>query len=176
MHDAPAPLVTNGARRGCGYRQPGGAYFAVPLGPDGRPIEEFLIDPPVVIDDPTRLGLAPVGVTLIEREGATHVIDIVGREHYPNGGLVHRRGPALGDLAPSATHDRLCSDHAGEPSAAGASACRHRQRGRVFVPAALPPAMSPSVLIGLPAAAIRVPKVWRSSWKAIRWTSARSRA
>ena len=83
MTNTPAPLVTSGARRGCGYRQPGGAYFAVPLGPGGRPIEEFLIDPPVVIDDPGRLGLASVGVTLIERDGVTHVIDIVGREHYP---------------------------------------------------------------------------------------------
>ena len=83
MTNTPAPLVTSGARRGCGYRQPGGAYFAVPLGPGGRPIEEFLIDPPVVIDDPARLGLASIGVTLIERDGVTHVIDIVGREHYP---------------------------------------------------------------------------------------------
>jgi hypothetical protein len=83
MTNTPAPLVTSGARRGCGYRQPGGAYFAVPLGPGGRPIEEFLIDPPVVIDDPARLGLASVGVTLIERDGVSHVIDIVGRQHYP---------------------------------------------------------------------------------------------
>ena len=84
MTNTPAPLVTSGARRGCGYRQPGGAYFAVPLGPGGRPIEEFLIDPPVVIDQPARLGLASVGVTLrIERNCVTHVLDIVGREHYP---------------------------------------------------------------------------------------------
>jgi hypothetical protein len=83
MTDTSTPLVTSGARRGCGYRQPGGAYFAVPLGPGGRPIEEFLIDPPVVIDDPARLGLASVGVTLVERDGVTHVLDIVGREYYP---------------------------------------------------------------------------------------------
>jgi hypothetical protein len=75
-------LVTSGARRGCGYRQPGGAYFAVPFGPDGRPVEEFLIDPPIVIGA-ARLGAASVGVTLIERDGVTHVLDIVGREHYP---------------------------------------------------------------------------------------------
>ncbi len=82
MPDTTTPLTTSGARRGCGYRQPGGAYFAVPLGPGGRPVEEFLIDPPLVIDA-TRLGAASVGVTLIERDGATHVLDIVGREHYP---------------------------------------------------------------------------------------------
>lgn len=75
-------LVTSGARRGCGIRQPGGAYLAVPLGPGGSPIEHFLIDPPILID-PHSLGLSAVGVTMIDRDGATHVLDIVGREHYP---------------------------------------------------------------------------------------------
>jgi hypothetical protein len=83
MYEASTPLVTSGARRGCGYRQPGGAYFAVPLGPGGRPVEEFLIDPPIAIAEPARLGLAAVGVALIERDGVTHVVDLVGREHYP---------------------------------------------------------------------------------------------
>ncbi len=83
MPDLSAPLVTSGARRGCGYRHPGGAYLAVPLGPEGRPIEEFLIDPPIIITDPGRLGLAAVGTTLVERDGITHVLDIIGREHYP---------------------------------------------------------------------------------------------
>jgi hypothetical protein len=83
MHQSSAPLVTSGARRGCGYRQAGGAYFAVPLSPGGSPIEEFLTDPPTVIDDPGSLGLAAVGIALIERDGVTHVVDIVGREHYP---------------------------------------------------------------------------------------------
>jgi hypothetical protein len=74
-------LVTSGKRRGCGVRQPGGAYVAVPLGPGGSPIEHFLLDPPVLID-PAALGLSAVGVTMIERDGVTHVLDIVGREHY----------------------------------------------------------------------------------------------
>ncbi len=76
MSDTFAPLVTSGGRRGCGYRQPGAAYLAVPLG-------EFLIDPPVVVDDPGALGLTSIGTTMIERGGITHVLDIVGREHYP---------------------------------------------------------------------------------------------
>ncbi len=83
MSDTFAPLVTSGGRRGCGYRQPGAAYLAVPLGPGGRPVEEFLIDPPVVVDDPGALGLTSIGTTMIERGGITHVLDIVGREHYP---------------------------------------------------------------------------------------------
>jgi hypothetical protein len=83
MHQQETPLVTSGGRRGCGYRQPGAAYLAVPLGPGGRPVEEFLIDAPIVIDDPGQLGLTAIGVALVERDGATHVLDVVGREHYP---------------------------------------------------------------------------------------------
>jgi hypothetical protein len=75
-------LVTSGARRGCGHRQPGGAYLAVPLGPYGKPLEAFLIDPPTLIDGEA-LGLSAVGVTMVERDGVTHVLDVVGREHYP---------------------------------------------------------------------------------------------
>ena len=40
MHDTSAPLVTSGARRGWGYRQPGGPYLAVPLGPGGCLLRE----------------------------------------------------------------------------------------------------------------------------------------
>ena len=68
---------------GCGAREPGGAYLAVPLGPGGSPVEAFLIDPPVAVDAQA-LGLAAVGTTMIERDGGvTHVLDVVGREHYP---------------------------------------------------------------------------------------------
>jgi hypothetical protein len=120
MTNTPAPLVTSGARRGCGYRQPGGAYFAVPLGPRGRPIEGFLIDPPVVIDDPGRLRLASVGVTLIDRDGVTHVIDIVGREHYPTVASfidearrlgISRRAPRTIDFARITRASRLLLAH-----------------------------------------------------------------
>src|SRR5205823_11234312 len=120
MTDLSTPLVTSGARRGCGYRQPGGAYFAIPLGPGGRPIEEFLIDPPIVID-PARLGLASVGVTLIERDGVTHVLDIVGREHYPTVAAfidearrlgVSRRAPRTIDFSRITPASRLLLAHA----------------------------------------------------------------
>lgn len=77
-----SPLLRSGARRGCGLRQPGGAYLAVPLSPDGMPIEEFLIDPPLIVEA-AALGLSAIGVSLIERDGITHVLDIVGTEHYP---------------------------------------------------------------------------------------------
>lgn len=120
MHHTSTPLVTSGARRGCGYRQPGGAYFAVPLGAGGRPLEHFLIDPPVVIEDPSSLGLASVGVTLIERDGATHVLDIVGREHYPTVAEfaeearrlgVSRRAPRTVDFTRITAESRLLLAH-----------------------------------------------------------------
>jgi hypothetical protein len=82
MTDTSTPIVTGGGRRGCGYREPGGAYLAIPLGPDGRPIEDFLIDPPNILDAAS-LGLSSVGIKLIQRDGVSHVLDIVGREHYP---------------------------------------------------------------------------------------------
>jgi hypothetical protein len=121
MSDTSTPLVTSGARRGCGYRQPGGAYFAVPLGPGGHPVEEFLIDPPVVIDQPARLGLAAVGAALIEREGITHVVDLVGREHYPTVASfidearrlgVSRRAPRTIDFGRITSGSRLLLAHA----------------------------------------------------------------
>jgi len=75
-------LVTSGARRGCGTREPGGAYLAVPLGPGGSPVEAFLVDPPIPVDA-ARLGLSAVGTTMIDRDGVAHVLDVIGREHYP---------------------------------------------------------------------------------------------
>jgi hypothetical protein len=76
----PADLAVG--RRGCGDREPGGAYLCVPLSAEGSPLEAFLVDPPVPVD-PRALGLSAIGVTLHQHGGATHVFDIVGREHYP---------------------------------------------------------------------------------------------
>jgi hypothetical protein len=67
--------------RGCGRRKQGAIYFECGLGPVGRPVDDFLIDPP------ERLGefdATPIGVQLIERAGTYHVIDWVGSESYPN--------------------------------------------------------------------------------------------
>lgn len=148
MHDISAPLVTSGARRGCGYRQPGGAYFAVPLGPGGRPIEGFLVDPPVVIDDPASLGLASVGVTLIERDGVTHVLDIVGREHYPTVAAfidearrlgISRRAPRTLDFARITRASRLLLVHA-HADIANAAEFPCEERCPCHVPVHLAPA------------------------------------
>lgn len=69
--------------RGCGTRHRGAVYAEVPLSSRGVPLDTFLICPPTVID-PDELRISARGVTLIERDGTTHVIDWIGREHYPN--------------------------------------------------------------------------------------------
>jgi len=71
--------------RGCGRRKRGGIYGECGLSRWGRPLEDFLMDPPVLVDPPA-LGVSPIGVTLIEdpATGSTHIVDWVGEEHYPN--------------------------------------------------------------------------------------------
>jgi hypothetical protein len=71
--------------RGCGTRKRGGIYGECGLSPWGQPLEAFLMDPPVPVD-PAGLGLSPIGVTLLNdpATGATHILDWVGEEHYPN--------------------------------------------------------------------------------------------
>jgi hypothetical protein len=71
------------AERGCGERKSGGVYAEMGCGPDGLPLEHFIVDPPIVID-PAALGLSPIGVQLVERDGVWHILDWIGSEHYPN--------------------------------------------------------------------------------------------
>ena len=69
--------------RGCGSRKKGGVYLTVAEGPGGKPIEHFLIDPPIPVDL-QQLGIGPRGIHLVERNGVWHVFDVVGTKHYPN--------------------------------------------------------------------------------------------
>lgn len=71
--------------RGCGSRKRGGLYAECGLSPWGSPLEDFLMDPPVPVDA-AALGLRPIGVQLTDdpATGATHILDWVGEEHYPN--------------------------------------------------------------------------------------------
>ena len=73
--------ITN--ERGCGQRKKGGVYLTVPESPFGSPLENFLIDPPILVSL-AELGIGARGVHLIERNNVTHVFDVVGRKHYPN--------------------------------------------------------------------------------------------
>lgn len=73
------------AKRQCGSRVEGGAYMEVPLGPYGRPVEDFIVDPPIKISLDA-LGISSIGVQLITDPNTeiTHVYDLVGEDSYPN--------------------------------------------------------------------------------------------
>lgn len=80
-----------GITRGCGKRQQAGAYLEVPTGPNGKPVEHFLCDPPYPIDK-RETGISPIGVTLFPDKDKLvapgvklhHVLDWVGSDGYPN--------------------------------------------------------------------------------------------
>ena len=79
--------------RGCGDREPGGVYAECGLSSRGRPLEEFLIDPPLpippgldLVNKPqTWQRLLPSGEPALDGEGLP-IFDLliwVGQEHYP---------------------------------------------------------------------------------------------
>ena len=75
------------AQRGCGFRSRGDVYSTVSGSPFGKPLEWFLMDPPVPVPmhEERALGLKNVGVSILpDAEGVHHIWDIVGRESYPN--------------------------------------------------------------------------------------------
>lgn len=75
-------------KRGCGTRCAGGIYAEVGLSPYGRPLEDFLIDPPTRVNAEMRerMGIKALGVSLMPREiegrKVTYILDWVGSEHY----------------------------------------------------------------------------------------------
>jgi hypothetical protein len=69
--------------RGCGRRQVGAVYAECKLGAGGRPVEDFLVDPPAKVDA-RALGLSSIGVKLVQTNGVWNVLDIVGGDSYPN--------------------------------------------------------------------------------------------
>ncbi len=74
--------------RACGRRIQGGIYAVVPFSrgqdPNAHPIEEFLLDPPILTDS-EELGLSPIGVHVVDRpDGSVWLYDIVGSIYYRN--------------------------------------------------------------------------------------------
>lgn len=70
--------------RGCGVREPGGIYFETVTSKRGRPVEDFLFDPPLPAED---LNLPARGVTILERPDGSGIFDVwdrVGEANYPN--------------------------------------------------------------------------------------------
>ncbi len=80
------PVYAQAVRRGCGTRKKGGIYaeagIALP-GETGMPLEHFIVDPPLPVD-PSAIGLSPLGMKLIEKDGAWHLWDWVGEHFYPD--------------------------------------------------------------------------------------------
>jgi hypothetical protein len=72
--------------RGCGERKAGGLYVECGLGPDGKPIEYFLVDSPLPL--PAGLGerelINKPQLWCDDRTGLYHLVIWVGREHYPH--------------------------------------------------------------------------------------------
>lgn len=66
-------------KRGCGTRKQGAVYAECGNSRNGKPVEAFLLCPPVVVDEKA-LGISPIGVKLIEG----NVWDWVGSQYYPN--------------------------------------------------------------------------------------------
>jgi hypothetical protein len=75
-------IASSPTERACGRRIRGGIYAETHLSDEGLPIEYDIIDPPIPTDI-TRLGLAAVGVRLVEVNGVHHIFDVVGMEFYP---------------------------------------------------------------------------------------------
>lgn len=71
--------------RGCGERVPDGIYAECGLGPNGRPLEDFLVDSPLPLPDGLdRRALAnKAQVWEDPRTGIYHLVIWVGAEHYP---------------------------------------------------------------------------------------------
>jgi len=72
------PVTEGRTNRGCGQRIRGGCYACTGLSPFGKPIEEFLIDPPISIDtEPFR------SPQMFQKDGRNHVFIWIGEQYYP---------------------------------------------------------------------------------------------
>lgn len=67
--------------RACGTRLEGQIYLVSGTAKEGLAIEHFLIDPPLPVDLDA-IGASPIGTHFFDRDGVTHVLDVVGAEHY----------------------------------------------------------------------------------------------
>ena len=82
--------------RMCGKRVAGGIYLEVPMSKNGKPVEYFIIDPPLPLGEMANV-ISPVGVTLLEGpDNWIHAVDWVGEKFYPNVTDVIEEGRRMG--------------------------------------------------------------------------------
>jgi hypothetical protein len=120
-------------RRGCGYRLVAGIYVEAEVEGvylrgatgDAETFDRCLYDPPISVDL-RRLGATDVGVHLVDSTApdgrvVTHVLDVVGRSHYPDvAGFiaearlhgVSRRIPSTIDFSRLTVRSRIILVHA----------------------------------------------------------------
>lgn len=72
------PALTT--ERGCGRRVAGGLYLVVPIGPNGRPIEDFLLCPPIR----PQFDLPVQGQLPFWKDETLHLVDWIGETYYPH--------------------------------------------------------------------------------------------
>jgi hypothetical protein len=82
--------------RECGMRYENAVYWALDLGPGGRPIDDFFFDPPVPVPDDVLAATPSIGVHWLERNGVWHLVDRVGLDNYPNPADVYEETARLG--------------------------------------------------------------------------------
>ena len=76
-------VLVEGERR-CGWRVAGGVYWTLDTEASGAPrhdLARFTLSPAIPVD-PEAMGLSAIGVSTVERNGVTHVVDWVGESHY----------------------------------------------------------------------------------------------
>lgn len=107
--------------RGCGKRKPGGFYLECGMGPNGLPLEHFLVDPPQPL--PENLGNDIVNKPKLWQDPATkinHALIWVGAQHYPYVGDfieevrkfgASRRIPSTFPFAELGPHSRMIFVH-----------------------------------------------------------------
>jgi hypothetical protein len=75
--------------RGCGWRIAGGVYATWAVDPVlvdmMRGVQPFVFPRPFEVDVQA-LGISPIGVSMIERNGVWHLLDWIGEVHYQNVG------------------------------------------------------------------------------------------
>lgn len=82
-----APVGDPNPPRGCGYRKAGGVYAECALGPKGVPVDNCIVDPPIIVDE-SALQLPKRGSVLRAWGDAEplvwHLFDRIGEQFYPN--------------------------------------------------------------------------------------------